>query len=122
MGLRGPGSMASRLGEQYGPAPPSPSEVRRAKAIERLNNLARGLGLKIKAASRGRVAIVAPVARIEELIGLARVRPRSTFARVGNKVGLNNTGTPNVSPWRIRLSLPCLQWGEVEFYLLFGEP
>jgi len=44
------------------------------------------------------------------------------FARYGKKVGLNNNETPNLSPWRIRLSLPCLQWGEVEFYLLFGEP
>ena len=71
MGLRGPGSMALRRRERYGdPAPPtpSPSEVRRQKAIERLNNLCRGLGFKVEAVSHGRVAIVAPVARIEAII------------------------------------------------------
>ena len=68
MGLRGPD--ARPLSRYDTPPPPSPSEVRRAWAIERLNTLARGLGFKVEAASHGRVAIVAPVARIEEIIGL----------------------------------------------------
>jgi hypothetical protein len=46
---------------------------------------------------------------------------RSTFARAGSKVGLNNIGTRNLSPWRIGLNLPWLQRGDVEFDLLFGK-
>jgi len=45
---------------------------------------------------------------------------RSAFARVRNKVGFNNTGTP-VSPWRIGPRVPCHQRGDVEVDLLFGE-
>jgi hypothetical protein len=69
LGLRGPG--ARPLSARYDP--PSPLEIRRAKAIQRLNNLARGLGLKIEEASHRRVAIVAPIARLEEIIALLTV-------------------------------------------------
>jgi hypothetical protein len=68
MGMRGRGSMVSRL-RQSSPRP-SPAAARRAKAVERLNNLSRGLGVKIVEASHRRVAIVASIARIEEIIAL----------------------------------------------------
>ena len=46
---------------------------------------------------------------------------RSAFARVRNKVGFNNIGTP-LSPWRIGPRvMPCLQRGDVVVDLLFGE-
>ena len=53
---------------QQAPPLPSPAEVRRAKAIERLNNLAWGSGLKIEEASHGRFAIVGKLERIEAII------------------------------------------------------
>ena len=70
MGLRGPNSMAWRLRQRQPTptAPPSPAEVRRAKAIERLNNLAWGSGLKIEEARHGRFAIVGKLERIEAII------------------------------------------------------
>lgn len=81
MGLRGPGSMVSRL-RQSSPRP-SPAAARRAKAVERLNNLSRGLGVKIVEASHRRVAIVASIARIEEIIALLSLTPGRRRGRRG---------------------------------------
>jgi hypothetical protein len=75
------GSMVSRL-RQSSPRP-SPASVRRAKAVERLNNLSRGLGVKIVEASHRRVAIVAPIGRIEEIIALLSLTPGRRRGRRG---------------------------------------
>ena len=80
MGVRGPGSMVSRL-RQSSPRP-SPAAARRAKAVERLNNLSRGLGVKIVEASHRRV-IVAPIAPVEEIIALLSLTPGRRRGRRG---------------------------------------
>ena len=77
--MRGPGSMVSRLRQSR----PSPAAARRAKAVERLNNLSRGLGVKIVEASHRRAAIVAPIARIEEIIALLSLTPGRRRGRRG---------------------------------------
>jgi hypothetical protein len=72
MGLRGPGSMASKLRDLEPHPEPSPVDVRREKRLELLRNKALGLGFKLEAAPYGKVAIVADAHRIEQLIDMAR--------------------------------------------------
>jgi hypothetical protein len=48
-----------------------------------LNNLSRGLGVKIVEASHRRAAIVAPIARIEEIIALLSLAPGRRRGRRG---------------------------------------
>jgi hypothetical protein len=70
MGMRGPGSMASRIRRLYGPEPePEPApNTRRATLLRRLQNLARGTGLSVDLGAPGKLVITAGYQQAEAII------------------------------------------------------